>query len=62
MPLYTYQHPETKEYIDIIQGMNDTHVYVDQEGVSWRRIFYSPPSTSFNPTSSRSAFAPSGSY
>lgn len=42
MPLYTYQHPETEEYIDIIQGMNDTHVYIDQEGVSWKRIFYSP--------------------
>ena len=42
MPLYTYEHPETSETIDIVQGMNDKHVYVDEKGVEWKRVFYSP--------------------
>jgi hypothetical protein len=42
MPLYTYEHPETEEVIDVIQGMNDEHVYVDEKGVEWKRVFYSP--------------------
>jgi hypothetical protein len=42
MPLYTYEHPETEETIDIMQGMNDEHVYVDKEGTQWKRVFYSP--------------------
>ena len=42
MPLYVYQHPVTEEYIEIIQGMNDDHVYGDEEGVEWNRVFFSP--------------------
>ena len=42
MPLYTYEHPETSETIDVVQGMNDEHVYVDEKGVEWKRVFYSP--------------------
>jgi len=42
MPLYTYEHPETQETVDIIQGMNDEHSYVDNNGVKWRRVFFSP--------------------
>jgi len=42
MPLYTYQHPETKEVIDIIQGMNDEHIHIDEKGVSWKRIWNIP--------------------
>jgi hypothetical protein len=42
MPLYTYEHPETEETIDIIQGMNDKHVYVDEKGVTWKRVWDIP--------------------
>jgi len=42
MPLYTYQHPETEEYTEIIQGMNDDHSYTDSEGIQWNRIFFAP--------------------
>ena len=41
MPLYTYEHPESEEIIDIIQGMNDEHIYIDKEGVKWNRVFAS---------------------
>jgi hypothetical protein len=42
MPLYTYEHPETEETIDVIQGMNDEHIYIDKDGVHWKRVFYIP--------------------
>ena len=42
MPIYIYQHPKTKEVIEIIQGMNDKHVHVDSCGVKWQRLFTSP--------------------
>ena len=42
MPLYTYEHPETSETIDVLQGMNDNHVYVDEKGIEWKRVFHSP--------------------
>ena len=42
MPLYTYEHPETEEQLDIMQGMNDDHTYIDKKGVAWKRVFHSP--------------------
>ena len=41
MPLYLYQHPETEEVKEILQGMNDEHVY-EEAGVKWNRIFTVP--------------------
>jgi hypothetical protein len=49
MPLYTYEHPETEETIDIIQGMNDEHVYVDEKGVTWKRV-WDIPQASIDPS------------
>ena len=42
MPLYTYEHPVTSETIDVVQSMKEEHVYVDEKGVQWKRVFYSP--------------------
>jgi len=42
MPLYTYEHPETGETLDIVQGMNDKHVYIGQDGIEWNRVFSVP--------------------
>lgn len=42
MPLYTYEHPETGETLDIVQGMNDQHIHIDEDGVKWSRVFHSP--------------------
>lgn len=42
MPLYTFEHPETNETIDLIFGMNDEKIHVDKNGVKWNRVFSSP--------------------
>ena len=41
MPIYLYEHPETEKVIEIIQSMNDEHIYVDEEGLEWKRVFLS---------------------
>ena len=42
MPIYVYQNPTTEEYIEVVQGMNDDHIYVDDAGLEWNRIFFAP--------------------
>jgi|TARA_R100000808_G_C2097551_1_gene115747 hypothetical protein len=42
MPLYLFQHPKTEEVIEVIQKMTEPHVYTDEEGTKWNRIFTSP--------------------
>jgi len=42
MPIYIYQNPNTEEYIEVFQGMNDKHEYFDQSGLEWKRVFLSP--------------------
>lgn len=42
MPVYIFQHPNTQEVKEIVQGMNEPHVYVDKKGVKWDRIFTKP--------------------
>ena len=42
MPVYIYQHPQTKEIIEIVQSLNEDHVYIDLNGVSWNRVFTVP--------------------
>lgn len=42
MPLYTYIHPETEKTIDIVQSINDPHVYIDKDGIEWKRVFSVP--------------------
>lgn len=39
MPIYIYQNPKTNEYVEVIQSMNDTHVYFDDDGLEWKRVF-----------------------
>ena len=39
MPIYLFEHPETKETIELVQGMSDKHSYVDKNGLEWRRVF-----------------------
>jgi len=41
MPIYIYKHPEKEEYIEVLQGMNDEHVY-EQDGLAWERVFLAP--------------------
>ena len=41
MPIYIYKHPEEELYEEVVQGMNDPHVF-SKDGVEWQRIFLSP--------------------
>jgi len=40
MGLYTYKNPITNVEIEIVQSMNDTHEYIDADGLKWNRVFY----------------------
>lgn len=42
MPIYTFENPKTGETIDIIQSMNDKHEYIDEYGIKYKRVYYSP--------------------
>lgn len=42
MPYYIFQHPKTKEVKEILQKMNQEHVYIDEKGIKWNRIFTKP--------------------
>ena len=42
MPIYSYQHPQTEEYIEIYQKMDEEHTYFDEEGTEWKRVFSAP--------------------
>lgn len=45
MPLYLYENKETKEVVEVLQGMNEVHEYQGecgtQEGL-WRRVYVNP--------------------
>ena len=41
MPQYLYQHPETKEVIEVFQHMTEEHILV-RDGVTYERIFVNP--------------------
>ena len=42
MPFYTYINPDTEEVIDVVQSINENHVYFDKNGLEWRRVFTVP--------------------
>jgi hypothetical protein len=42
MPLYEFQHPKTREIIEVSQKMKECHVYIDDDGVEWKRIYNAP--------------------
>lgn len=42
MPTYVFQNPLTKEFIEVIQSMNEEHIYKDESGLKWNRVFHSP--------------------
>jgi hypothetical protein len=42
MPLYLFEHPETRETVEVVQKMNDPHVYVDEDGTEWSRVWVAP--------------------
>lgn len=42
MPIYTFEHPENGNTIDVVQSMNEKHEYFDEDGLQYKRVYYSP--------------------
>ena len=42
MPFYQFIHPETEEVIEVIQGMKEDHVFFDENGLEWKRVWNIP--------------------
>ncbi len=42
MPVYTFINPETEEELDVVQKMTEPHVYIDENGLEWKRKWTLP--------------------
>ena len=42
MPIYLFKHPDTDETAEVIQKMNDFHIYIDDDGLEWERVWTAP--------------------
>lgn len=42
MPIYIFKNPDTEEYKEIVQTMNEEHIYIDEFGLQWQRVFTIP--------------------
>lgn len=54
MPYYIFEHPDTGEIKEVLQRMNDDHIY-EENGIRWKRVFTKPATvidSKFNPSSS----------
>ena len=45
MPTYTFEHPETGEITEVVQKIKEPHIFTDDEGTEWRRVFTVPNAT-----------------
>lgn len=41
MPFYIFINPDTQEEIEVQQRMTEPHVYIDENGLEWQRVFTS---------------------
>ena len=42
MPVYMFQNPNSGETIELVQKMKDEHIYIDENGLQWNRVFSVP--------------------
>ena len=42
MPVYVFKHPEHPIIIEEVQKMSDPHVYIDEDGLEWERVWTTP--------------------
>lgn len=53
---YFYKNPNSEEVIEVSQGMNDVHEYIDESGLKWDRVWtvpYASIDTHIDPFSSK---------
>ena len=39
MPIYIFINPDTGEHKEVVQRMVEDHVYIDENGLKWARVF-----------------------
>jgi predicted nucleic acid-binding Zn ribbon protein len=39
MPIYIFINPDTGEHKEVVQRMTERHVYIDEKGLEWDRVF-----------------------
>ena len=42
MPVYIFKNPNREEYVEVVQKMTDDHVFIDDSGVEWERVWTAP--------------------
>ena len=42
MPLYLFKNPKTSKTVEILQSMKEEHVFIDDDGLEWERVWLSP--------------------
>jgi len=42
MPIYTFENPNSGKIVEVFQAMNDKHIYIDESGLEYRRLYSSP--------------------
>lgn len=42
MPIYLYQNPKTEEVVEVIQSMKEPHIFIDEDGLEWKRLWTVP--------------------
>ena len=41
-----FKHPDEERYKEVVQKMKDKHVYFDDNGLEWQRVFVAPTTIS----------------
>lgn len=42
MPIYLFQNPKNLEIVEVFQGINEEHKYIDANGVEYQRVITAP--------------------
>ena len=42
MPVYTFINPDTQDEVEVVQAMKEPHVYIDGDGLEWKRKWALP--------------------
>tara|TARA_Y100001963_G_scaffold157859_1_gene255382 strand:+ start:24 stop:371 length:348 start_codon:yes stop_codon:yes gene_type:complete len=42
MPVYQFRHPEHPIMIEVVQSMKEDHIFIDDEGTEWVRVWGVP--------------------
>ena len=42
MPIYLFKNPEREESVEVHQKMTEKHVFIDDRGIEWERVWTAP--------------------